>query len=255
MKLIATILLGFFLTSCAHKMNPQENYLMGILFTQKAAEHTALTLQAYNIAIERLDRVKKEYRGKKQLAVVLDVDETVLDNSPYQGKLYVQSEAFNYDNWKEWIAQKKAHPVAGALRFTKAAHKKGFKVFYLTNRSEKFKADTIENLRKVGFPQHYNSIFKSKERSKEGRRQSLAQKYHLALLVGDNLTDFSKLYDEQSTERRKEIVLKNHSKDFGKKFIVLPNTMYGDWDKALIDYKKLNESDKRCERTSQLTVF
>ncbi len=75
------------------------------------------------------------------------------------------------------------------------------------------------------------------------------------MLIGDNLTDFSLLYDEQSSDKRKSVVMNKHYKKFGTEYFMLPNPMYGDWDKALLDYKKLDEAQKRQKRTSELTVF
>src|SRR5690606_29637080 len=114
---------------------------------------------------------------------------------------------------------------------------KGVEIFYITNRSVKDKPGTIANLKKFGFPfaddQHV--IVRQTVSSKEPRRQKIAETHEIVLLLGDNLSDFSAAFDKK-TQAGRDLGVEKHAQDFGKKFIVLPNTGYGDWESAIFDY-------------------
>lgn len=202
------------------------------LFNYYSAEYEALALQAYNIASERIREVRKENPGSNSLAVVLDLDETVLDNSPYQAKLIVEN--ISYDSlWNKWCKLEVARAIPGSLSFVQLADSLGFKVFYLSNRKEKYvKKSTMENLRKLGFPQvnDENMLLRTSSNNKEPRRQNIMQNYQISLLIGDNLGDF--FVDAESPDGRDSQVA-DYAGQFGNKFIVLPNAMYGNWIQSL----------------------
>ena len=149
-------------TSSTARENVADNeYQTGaILWTQSSAEYRALAYQAFSLARFRLDQVlqnqKKSRTGRrasKPLAVVVDVDETVLDNSRYQAELVLRGVAFSTETWKAWCDRAEAGAVPGAVDFLNYAAHRGVRVFYITNRREPEKAGTIENLSKLRFPQ------------------------------------------------------------------------------------------------------
>ena len=203
------------------------------LFQQKAAEYNALCYQAYNIAKQRIDEALQNHQGKP-LAVVTDIDETVLDNSPYAVHRALQRKDYSPDSWYEWTAKGNATPMPGSLDFFNYAMSKGVTVFYITNRDEKERTGTLMNLKKFNYPfsDDEHLILRQATSSKESRRQAVAANYEIVLLLGDNLSDFSTLWDKKPAELRNKNVDDN-AQLFGKKFIMLPNANYGGWEDAI----------------------
>lgn len=206
------------------------------LWQQKAAEYKALCFQAYNIARMRLDESLLQ-PATLPPAVVTDIDETVLDNSPYTVHTALRGEGYADRTWMEWTAKAAADTVPGALSFLQYAASKGVHVFYITNRSETERASTLENLQRWHFPDADNEhlLLKTTTSGKESRRQQVAQTHHIILLMGDNLSDFAAIFDKQPVAQREQVTQQSAA-DFGKRFIVLPNPMYGDWLPAMFQY-------------------
>jgi 5'-nucleotidase (lipoprotein e(P4) family) len=210
--------------------------LFTALFQQRAAEYKALCLQAFNIAHLRVDEAL-QLPHSKPLAIVTDIDETILDNSPYDVKQSLQGKDYEQQSWEQWTALAQADTIPGALPFLKYAASKGVKIFYLTNRAEAERKGTLANLVRFGFPDAENDhlILKQAASSKESRRQTIAETHQIIMLMGDNLADFSNLFDKKA-EREREKNTYLAAADFGKRFIVLPNPVYGDWENAAYKY-------------------
>ena len=231
-----------------------------VLYFQTAAENRALFYQAYNLARLRLDaelKNCKKSRKKMPCAIVTDVDETVLDNSPNQAFLIKNQRAFNQTDWQNWVNRAAAKPLAGAPEFFQYAASQGIKTFYVTNRSEPERAGTAENLRKAGFPEVTNETLLLRggdTSSKEPRRQAIAQKHRIVLLIGDNLNDLAQVFERKPIAERFAAV-DNLKNDFGRRFIVLPNPMYGEWENAVYDYKRLSETEKARARQDKLESY
>ena len=224
-------------TSLRSGKKPADNaLLMATLYNYYAAEYQALCYQAYNVAKEHVTQLRKEFPQKKNMAVVLDIDETVLNNSPYQA-LTIEKNIHFPSCWDGWTSKAAAKPVPGAVSFLKYADSLGFQIFYVTNRSEKLKAVTLKNLQKFGFPQadSLHLYLKTTTGNKEPRRQMISKKYDIVLLAGDNLGDFYEASGKYPQRNQKVTALRNR---FGKKYIVLPNAMYGTWPAALGLYSK-----------------
>jgi len=216
-----------------------------LLYQQRAAEYKALCFQAYNIAKLRLDEALK-HRGKKPLAVVTDIDETVLDNSPYDAARAINNLDFDLATWKQWTAKGIADTVPGAPSFLKYAAKKGVTVFYITNRDEDEQAGTLKNLKLYNLPNADDThlILKTGTSSKESRRQQVLKKYNIVLLCGDNLPDFTALYDNKPAEDKRMEITEQLNKQFGSRYIVIPNPAYGDFENAIFKFKKLTDRQK-----------
>ena len=161
------------------------------LYQQRAAEYKALCFQAYNIARLRLDEALK-HKGKKPLAVITDVDETLLDNSPYDAARAVKDKDYEPAGWKAWTAKGIADTVPGAPSFFKYAASKGVTVFYVTNRDEDEREGTTKNLKLYNLPNADKAhvILRQTVSSKEARRQQILKNYNVVLYCGDNLPDF-----------------------------------------------------------------
>jgi 5'-nucleotidase (lipoprotein e(P4) family) len=230
----------------------QEQNTMSVLWFQTAGEAKALYYQGYNIGKIRLDeslRANAKKRGFKP-AIILDIDETILDNSPYQAWKVLTGKGDLLD-WSEWFNRAEAKPLPGALEFLKYADRKGVEIFYISNRNEAQKPATIKNLQKVGAPKadaDHVLLRSEGEIGKETRRTHVAKTHNIILLFGDNLGDFSG-FDELSASER-SLGVDRQKRDFGKKLIVFPNPMYGDWEAAIYryDYKKSKEEIMKLRR-------
>ncbi|MCZ2222592.1 MAG: 5'-nucleotidase, lipoprotein e(P4) family [Chitinophagales bacterium] len=222
------------------QLHPENVSLNGKLFTslfqQRAAEYRALCYQAYNAA--RTAIINYKPTSNKPLAIITDIDETLVDNSPYAVHQAYKGTEYTLQSWYEWTAKSAADTLAGAGTFLKFCHQQNVHVFYITNRDKVEREATLNNLKKFNLPYADNEhlIHKDKVSSKEQRRQDVLKNYEVILYMGDNLADFSSLFDKKTEEERSknaDLV----SSEFGKKFIVLPNQNYGDWESAIYRYK------------------
>ncbi|MDQ1147244.1 5'-nucleotidase (lipoprotein e(P4) family) [Bacillus sp. SORGH_AS 510] len=232
-----------------------EQNTMSVLWFQKAGEAKALYYQGYNLGKCRLDEYLNKKKKDKSIkpAIVLDIDETILDNSPYFAWYIVSGNGIPFE-WSNWFNRAEAKPLPGALEFLKYADSKGVEIFYISNRFEAQKDATIKNLQMVGAPQadkEHVLLMQHGERGKETRRQNVAKNHEIVLLFGDNLGDFSQV-DELSVSGRLQAADK-YKDEWGKKFIILPNPMYGDWEEAIYDYNnKMKEAEKEKLRKEGL---
>ncbi|MBS1793439.1 MAG: 5'-nucleotidase, lipoprotein e(P4) family [Acidobacteria bacterium] len=232
-----------------------EYQIGAILFMQKAAEYRALCFQAFNWAQRTLDdddkSKKKLPKAERKMprAVVVDIDETMLDNSPAQAYGALNRLPFELKRWYEWGDMRKAKAIPGAVDFAVYAKSRGVRIFYVSNRDEVQKQATIDNLKTAGFPDisDENVVLRQKESSKEARRQAIAAKYRIVILMGDNLNDLSNVYEQKSVADRFAEVDKAKAL-YGNKFIVLPNAMYGEWESAIYrdDKNKRTPTEKRA---------
>lgn len=242
---------------------PTDNeYQVGaVLYQQKAAEYRALAYQAFNWAKIVLDDDNKTSKKlpkperKKPRAVVVDIDETVLDNSPAQAYLVKNRLPFDIKGWYAWGEMRKAKAVPGAVDFLNYAVSKGVKVFFVSNRDDVQKAATVDNLKNVGFQDVStdNVMLRTSESSKEARRQTILQKYRIVILMGDNLDDLSNVFEKKSIMDRFAETDKARAM-FGNKYIVLPNPSYGTWESAIYEYEQLNDAQKAEKRESSLDL-
>ncbi|MBK26277.1 MAG: 5'-nucleotidase, lipoprotein e(P4) family [Halobacteriovorax sp.] len=236
---ILFLISAFSCSQISRKSNPQGFMVGATLWVQNAAEYRALSYQAFNLAKLRLNADIQYATRTKKRAVVVDVDETVLDNSPFQAKLIIEGDTYNSENWKEWTNQANARALPGAKEFLNWANKKGVEVFYVTNRKITLFDATYKNLKEAGFPiKKENLLMKTTKKTKEPRRKQILAKHHIVLLMGDTLGDFAEIFDGKPLDARATLV-DTQKNQWGKKFIVLPNPLYGDWEWALYnnDYK------------------
>lgn len=244
-KMVAIVPMVLLLVGCSSSKKEDISYMeAATLWMQNAAEVRALTYQAFNAAKLSLDSELRK-RHKKPLGIVLDIDETVLDNSPYQAKNILEGRTYNDENWSEWIDEKRARPLAGAVEFLNYAESKGVDIFYISNRKVKSFEATYENMKKVGLPVKKENLFlKTHSNSKDKRRKVVFQTHNIVLLFGDTLADFATEFDEKNSNER-NILVDHFRREFGRKFIVLPNPMYGDWEWALHEYDYSKENKER----------
>ena len=233
-----------------------DHLTMAVLYQQTAAEYRALCYQAFNVAKYQVDQSMRIAGLQKQQAVVVDIDETVLDNSPHEAKCILNNSLYPA-YWEEWMNAANAQPVPGAKEFLEYAESKGFKIFYITNRAEKYREQTLKNLKLMSFPQATTEqlFMKKDESSKKARRDKVGAAHEIILLIGDNLNDFSELFEKKSIEDRFKQT-DEMEELFGKRFIVLPNAMYGEWEGALYNYDySITPAQKNEVRNQKLQGF
>ncbi len=234
-----------------------------VLYMQKAGEYRALAYQAFNLAHWQLDadldrknlnKLLKAER-KKPRAVMVDIDETVLDNSPSQASNIKNRQPFALKDWYAWGEMRKAKAIPGAVDFLNYANSKNVRVFFVTNRDEVQKQATIDNLKNAGFANVSadNVLLRTTDASKEARRQFIMQKYRIVFFMGDNLDDHSNVFEKKSVADRFAEVDK--AKDlFGRRYILLPNAMYGTWENAIYEYGRLTDAQKTEKRAAALEL-
>lgn len=241
--------------------------LHAVLWTQTSVEYRASAEQAYTGAAVMLDRalrdtswtaaleqLAREDYGTLPPAVVLDVDETVLDNAAYQARLVLEDAEYDRESWAAWVEERKALPVPGALAFTRYADRLGVAVLYLTNRRQEEEAATRDNLLRYGFPvsDAYDAILTRGERpawdtsDKTSRRRDLAGRFRILLLVGDNLGDF--LPDVERPLLEREQLAHPYTDFWGTRWILLPNPQYGSWEGAFFDFDYSLSREERLRR-------
>lgn len=261
--LLAAISLSNVLAQTAVPAADLDYQVAAVLYMQKSAEYRALAYQAFNIARLRLDedfekkKLKKlpKAERKRPRAIVVDIDETVLDNSPAQARGIKAGRGFNLDDWYGWGEMRKAKAVPGAVDFLNYAVSRGVKVFYISNRDEVQKTATIENLIKAGFRDvsAENVMLRQTESSKDARRAAVAENYRIVMMIGDNLDDFSSVFERKSVTDR--FAATDAARDeWGRRFIVLPNAMYGTWENAIYEYQRLTEAQKAERRAAALEL-
>ena len=245
--------------------------LNAVAWVQTSAEYRAVCETVYRAAADKLDAALKEKhwdalvpeeRGNAATglkpAVVLDVDETVLDNSPYQARLVRNGKEYDEVTWDQWVAEKKAKPVPGVVDFAKAANAKGVTLLYVSNRAVHLKDATIANLKAVGLPVADDSVFLGLGTVVEGceqngsekncRRQLAGRKYRVLMQFGDQLGDFVQVV--ANTREGRGALYGEYEDWFGERWFMLPNPTYGSWEPALFnnDWSQPRDARRQAKR-------
>jgi 5'-nucleotidase (lipoprotein e(P4) family) len=232
-----------------------------ILWTQASGEARALSFQAFALARMVLDRdLRFNRRNRMRRAVVVDVDETVLDNSAFQATLLRNRQNYDPRLWAEWVERAEATALPGAVEFLRYAASRGVRVFYVTNRKAAEKEATAANLKKLRFPDVTGETLMVRtdpsSSSKEPRRRAIGARHRIVLLVGDNLNDFAEVFDTSRTVAERLAAVERNKDQFGSRFIILPNVMYGDWESSIYGYdSKLTEEEKAAKRRGHLKTY
>lgn len=241
--------------------------LQSVLWVQTAAEYVAAAEQAFAAARAALPRALADTTWTAALeqsgdyaalppAVIVDVDETVLDNSPFEAQLIRSGEEFDPARWSAWVDEAAAPPVPGALEFARAAERSGVTIFYVTNRDAPQEAGTRRNLEAAGFPlaEEEDVVLLRGEREgwssdKSSRRAWVAERHRVLLVIGDDFNDF--VFARLPVEERDALV-RRHADRWGERWIVLPNPMYGSWEGAVTgpgeDLTPEQELQRKLER-------
>ena len=236
------------------QLRSREN-TMGALWYQNAAEVDALYQQGYNVATNKLKELLKQPTNKPY-SIVLDIDETVLSNIPFQVKMIKDGTAFNPKLWDEWVQKAEAKPVAGAKEFLQFADKNKVQIYYISDRTDAQVDATIKNLEAQGLPvqgRDHLMFKKEGDKSKEGRRQEVLKHTNLVMLFGDNLVDFAEFSTKSEADRDK--MFEQLKAEFGDKFIIFPNPMYGSWESAVYQGEKKDGKGQSEARLNALKGY
>lgn len=210
---------------------PPAATLAGVHWWRNSAERTAIFTQTYRWAGERLrELAARQPRGT--WAVIMDADETVIDNSTYQLRRAGQNEGYSEESWMAWVNEQAAPATPGAVEFTRLVHDLGGRVAIVTNRDDPVCPQTRENLRKVGIAFDVALCRVNGQSDKTPRFQQVASgtgtglpALKVLMWVGDNIQDFPGMSQDVRTQGTQALSA------FGSNFVVLPNPMYGSWER------------------------
>lgn len=252
----------------------QNDNLNATLWMQSSVEYQGATIGAYRLAAMMLDEaladkswtaVPGQQTGAFQdlpPAVILDLDETVLDNSDYQAWMVANNESFSEKTWGVYVNTVTSRAIPGALEFTKYADSKGVKVFYVSNRTGDLEEATRKNMEMFGFPMGGNvdTVLLKKEKeewkssAKSPRWAHVAKDYRVLLQIGDNLGDFMDEYKGSIAERQASMEAQKAM--WGERWIVLPNPTYGSWESAAFGHNyKLSGDEQRDMKLGVLSAW
>lgn len=245
--------------------------LDALLWVQTSGEYQAITRQTYRLAAlaledaiadsdwtASLEQQKLVDDGTVKLqdlkpAVVLDVDETVLNNSAFQVGLIETKTDYTREGWKSFVESKRSTAIAGAVEFVNQCREKDVTVLFITNREHDVEASTRENLIATGLMKESDPdiVFSKYEKEdwksdKISRRTDLATQYQILLLIGDDLHDFASTGYHPTSQQRRELV-ESKPDWWGTRWIVLPNPNYGGWEQSLYDWNNASSADTKLK--------
>ena len=227
-----------------------ETETMGLLWMRTSAEYRALAYQGYNVAMNAVKMaVTDPSHQRKPLAIVLDADETVVDNTKLMGESIVNGNGrFDAPWWRQAVHQGKSQAMPGAVEFLNEVHKQGVEIFYVSNRYEPVNLDvTIQNFKELGFPSvdKDHVLLFEKDSDKQPRFDMIAKKYYVIVYMGDNAGDFP-IGTKGKTLAERNSIIDAHKEDFGTIFVVFPNPAYGSWVSALAKgYQNLSPEEQK----------
>ena len=227
-----------------------ETETMGLLWMRTSAEYRALAYQGYNVAMNAVKMaVTDPSHQRKPLAIVLDADETVVDNTKLMGESIVNGNGrFDAPWWRQAVYQGKSQAMPGAVEFLNEVHKQGVEIFYVSNRYAPVNLDvTIQNFKELGFPSvdKDHVLLFEKDSDKQPRFDAIAKKYYVVLYMGDNAGDFP-IGTKGKTLAERNGIIDAHKEDFGTTFVVFPNPAYGSWVSALANgYQNLSPEEQK----------
>ena len=265
-RIVALVLAAVLLSAGARAdgmKTPQNDLLNATLWTQNSVEFKATALAGYRLARLMLDQALADrswtaaleqtgdYQGKPP-AVILDVDETVLDNSAYEAWVVRENSHFSSKTWTPYVNAAISRPIPGSLDFITYAASKGVAIFYVTNRKAHEEDGTRRNLKQLGYPvdETIDTVLVRGEndwgRTKSARRAHVAKDYRVLLLIGDNLNDFT---DEGGSIAERQAIFEKHLDRWSSSWITVANPMYGSWESAPFgdDYKLPAETRRRMK--------
>lgn len=212
-----------------------KTYEIALKYQQKSAEIMALQLQTYRFATDRFDEKLKTIKSPEQYAVVLDIDETIIDNTPLFVRDMEKCHDFTkWDTWSDWEKKGKPNLIPGAKKFLDHVNQHNVHIYYVSDRSQKNLTTTIDTLTLLGLPQVSKDSVLLDTASKDVRRKSILKDHQILMLFGDSLPDFASQFKNKKTTAEQRKLVEADEKHFGDDWIVLPNASYGAWSTATL---------------------
>ena len=243
---LTVILIAVTLSACMSQRRDER--LHSTLWVQTSAEFAVSTIQVYAMAGDHLEpavddknwsAVARSDDRDRPLAIIVDVDETILDNAGHAARAIIARESFNLDTWHAWVREAAAPAVPGAVDYLRKVNGLDITIFYVTNRFRTLEDPTRKNLEAVGCPLRtdIDVVLMREERpgwgrDKSSRRDWVAKDFRVLQIVGDDLGDFVRVPEGSDHEDRMEIARSNENQ-WGRKWFLLPNPVYGGWEEAL----------------------
>lgn len=239
---------------------PEDDRLNAVLWTMSSAEFDASSRMAFVMARTALDAALANPTHSAALeqtgdvsglppAIIVDVDETILDNGPYQVRLMRETKIRPADLMSIWVEEASAKALPGAAEFVAYAQSKGVTIFYITNRNSEKEAATRKNLAAIGatFPENIDTVLLEFEKpewrgDKTSRRAFAASTHRILLVIGDDFNDF--VSARTSLADRRTVAAREASR-WGRDWIMIPNPMYGSWEGASINFNFRAPPDER----------
>ena len=235
---------------------PANDDLNAVAWMQTSVEFRLIAGQTWRSALVQLDRaikapawdaLTKEDRAKPATglppAIIVDVDETVLDNTPYQARLVRDGKSFDEATFGAWAREVAAKPVPGALEFARAANARGVTIYYISNRAAVLAGPTVDNLRKAGFPIKDAGQYLGLGTVVDGcvgqgpdkgcRRQLVGRTHRVLMQFGDQIGDVVSI--ASNTPEGREQAVRPYLGWVGERWFMLPNPTYGSWEQALFN--------------------
>ncbi|WP_083627810.1 HAD family acid phosphatase [Salinicola sp. MH3R3-1] len=212
-----------------------EAYAMALRYQQQSAEIDALQRQGYALATAKLQQKIAAHPDADNLAIMTDLDETVIDNSALLVRDMQACHDFTgWDTWKVW--EREGHPrlIPGARAFLNYADSQGVTIFYVSDRYEENKAKTLETLQSLRLPQINEAQVRLLGPSKGDRRAAIQRDHELILQLGDSLADFSSDFHHANLDEQHRLVSEGDA-HFGDDWIMFPNASYGSWSDAELE--------------------
>ena len=237
--------------------------LDAVLWQTTSAEYRVLAQSIYATATLHLEHAladrqwtalptQKDNFQNLPPAVIMDVDETVIDTGKFQSLLVKNRARFSSARWREWQLRNEPDAVPGAIEFIEYAQARGVTVFFVTNREHATEPITRLNLATIGvkLPDPFDTVLSRNERpdwtaDKTNRHNFIAQSHRVLMLFGDDLADFIAEYRSAPPTRVREALKRN---EWGTKWFMLPNSMYGSWEGALYDFSSELNSEAVSKR-------
>lgn len=240
-------------------VNVGHEMLNSTLWQQSSAEYVAVVSQIYRLARTQLKIALNDHGWTAALeqtgtyrdlpvAIMLDLDETVLSNTRYEARIIKRHRQYSVDTFNRWCAEAGATVVPGAKEFLDYAESRGVAIFYYSARKEELRECTLANLKKLGLPliKERNTLLLDNGGDKGGYRAMVAGHYRILLLIGDSLEDF--VNGSKSAPAARNELVQKYAEYWGTKWIVLPNPTYGHWEATFYDFNYEQSREQQLQK-------
>lgn len=254
--LLALLWLGTCKAAGPPGLDLDEQQVSAVAWMQLSDEYFANCWQTFNCARTALELMLDRRQFKKP-AIIIDVDETILDNSAFQAYLIATAQLYSDSIWEQWALAQAAPAIPGSREFLTYASSRDVEIFYITNRTKSIAQATLSNMQSLGFPfsDQKHLLPREDTRSKKTRRDLIIATHQVLLYLGDNLNDFPGDYEAADQTRRRAQASADREL-FGTQYFILPNPVYGAWSNLLIGGRTDLPADEQARlRKSRLAAW